>query len=337
MTIVKDALQVSEIAFGYMGSKALFAALHIDLFTVLAKGPAPAAEVARGSGIPENRLMILMTALTSIGLLVKEGDRFGNSPGAEAFLVTGAKYDFGDYLRYQIDRQMFRFMANLENVIQGDVEAGAIDSYATWMADPDEARIYSEAQHSGSLGPGRSLAKQVDFKGVNHLLDVAGGTGAFAIELCQAWPQLNVTVIDFPNVVALGRAYVDRASLSARIKFVAGDALLCDWPDHQDAVLMSYLFSGVPGDQLPDLVEHAYRVLNAGGQYIVHDFMVDDDRQGPSLAALWQLQHMAFTPAARSVTPGWLIALLADSGFADMACRELIAGMTKVVMGRRPI
>ena len=34
--------------------------------------------------------------------------------------------------------------------------------------------------------------------------------------------------------------------------------------------------------------------------------MVEDDRNGPHLAALWQLQHLAFTPTAKSITPSWV-------------------------------
>ena len=67
---------------------------------------------------------------------------------------------------------------------------------------------------------------------------------------------------------------------------------------------MSYLFSGVPGECIPDLIQRAYDSLASGGHYMVHDFMVAEDGGGPSLAALWQLQHMAFTPHARSISHG---------------------------------
>ena len=89
-----------------------------------------------------------------------------------------------------------------------------------------------------------------------------------------------------------------------RVRYIPADALTAEWPTRQDAILMSYLFSGVPGTELPRLVQQAYDCLAPGGHFIVHDFMVEDDRTGPPMAALWQLQHMAFTPDARSVTPG---------------------------------
>ena len=341
MSIVTEAEQVSQIAFGYMGSKALFAALHIDLFTLLSGGPLSPGEASARLELPENRVTTLMTALAGIGLLVavrpEDGQpQFSNAPGAEAFLVRGAPYDFGDYLRYQIDRQMYPFMSALDDVVQDRMKPDAIDSYADWMDDPDQARIYSEAQHSGSLGPGKSLARLVDLCGVDHLLDIAGGTGAMAIRLCEAWPDLRVTIIDFPNVADLGHGYVERAGLNDRISFQPGNALDTEWPPEAGAVLMSYLFSGVPGDAIAPLVERAYQVLTAKGLLLVHDFMVDDDRAGPPLAALWQLQHMTFTPDARSVTPGWLGSVMTGAGFDDVESHVLIPGMTRLVSARKP-
>lgn len=333
---VTEAEQISNIAFGFMASKALFVALHVGVFTRLAEGPKTAADLATECDVLENRMTTLLTALNSIGLLVREGNTFRNSPGAQAFLVKGARYDFGDYLRFQIDRQMFPFMQGLEAVVRDDIAPDQIDSYAKWMADPEEARLYSESQHAGSVGPARTLARIADLSDVDSLLDVAGGTGAFAIELCRIYPKLKVTILDFPNVVDLGRKYVAEAGLEDRISFLPGNALETEWPEGQDALIMSYLFNGVPGEAIPELARHAWRVLNPGGQYIVHDFMVEDDRSGPTLAALWQLQHMAFTPAAKSITPLWVSGVMEGAGFGDIRVEELIPAMTKVVLSRKP-
>lgn len=319
-----------------MASKALFAALHVGIFTSLSSGPKRIEELAEAADVPLNRIQTLVTALASLGLVARNGEAFENSPGAEAFLVEGAKYDFGDYLRLQIDRQMFPIMTGLEAVVTGETsERPVIDSYAEWFSDPEEARLYSASQHAGSLGPGRSVARMIDFAGARTLMDVGGGTGAFAIRLCEANPELRATVLDFPNVVELGANYVAEAGLSDRIAFVAGNALEDEWPDGQDIVLMSYLFNGVPGEAIPDLTRRAHASLNPGGHFLVHDFIVDDDRMGPPLAALWQLQHLAFTPAAKSMTPTWLEGLMAGVGFVDIACHTLIPGMTKLMHSRK--
>jgi len=334
--LVETAEEVSRLAFGFMASKALFAALHIDIFSQLADGPKTARALASGTGVPVNRITTLMTALTATGLVDREDENYFNGPGAATFLVRGARHDFGDYLRYQIDRQMYPFLTQLNEVIDGSLDPEAVDSYQHWMSDPDQAVLYSEAQHAGSLGPGRTLARLVDLTGCHNLLDVGGGTGAMTIRLLEAYPGLVSTIIDFPNVAEIGWRFVAEAGMVDRVRYIPSNALTAEWPTEQDAILMSYLFSGVPGGELPRLVRQAYDCLAPGGHFIVHDFMVEDDRTGPPIAALWQLQHMAFTPDARSVTPGWLKDHMLEVGFTAPRDEEMVPGMTRLICARRP-
>lgn len=336
MPLLTEAEQVSDIAFGFMGSKALFAALHFGLFTHLADGPLSAEEAGAAAGLDPERARTLLTALAALGLVGVEDGRFANSPAAEAFLVRGAKYDFGDYLRLQVDRQMYRLMDQIEDALAGRLAAEATGSYADWFADPEQARLYSESQHAGSLGPARSLARAVDLSAARSLLDVGGGTGAMAITLCKAYPDLSATVVDFPNVAELGRGYVADAGLSDRIAFAPGNALEADWPGGQDAILMSYLLSGVPGTAHDALLARARAHLAPGGRLLIHDFVVHADRRGPKNAALWQLQHTAFTPEARSLDAEGLADALAAAGFEEVEIGPLIPGMTMLARGRAP-
>ena len=335
--LAETAEEVSRIAFGFMASKALFAGLHIDVFTQLADGPKNSAEIAKDARIPMNRITTLMTALTSIGLVDREeeGEIYSNSPGAKAFLAKGAKYEFGDYLRYQIDQQMYPFLGQLNEVLDGSLDPDAVDSYQHWMSDPEQASIYCEAQHAGSLGPGRTLTRLVDLSKAKTLLDVGGGTGAMSIRLLEAFPDLDSTIIDFPNVAEIGWQFISGAGMVNRIRYIPSNALTAEWPKEQDAILMSYLFSGIPGSEVPRLVEYAFNCLAPGGSFMVHDFMVEDDRTGPPMAALWQLQHMAFTPDARSVTPGRLRTRLHEVGFVDIREDEMIPGLTRLIHARK--
>lgn len=334
---VETAEELSSIAFSFMASKALFVGLHVDLFSQLAEGPKTAEELAKATGVPANRIVLLTTALASIGLLTYDGDsRLRNSPAAESFLSKQSKYDFGDYLRYQIDQQMYPFLLQLNAVVQGQLPEDAIASYRHWMADEEQASVYSESQHAGSLGPGRTLARLVDLSKARQLLDVGGGTGAMTISLCQAYENLSATIIDFPNVAEIGWRFVSEAGLVDRVRYIPGNAIEVAWPTGQDAILMSYLMSGVPGGSVEGLIRQAYSSLAPGGRLMVHDFMVEEDRRGPALAALWQLQHMAFTPEARSLSVGWLTAMGKEVGFKVEMVEALIPAMTKLVVFERP-
>ncbi|MFC3225830.1 methyltransferase [Marinibaculum pumilum] len=335
MESIRTAEEISTIAFGFMASKALFSALHVGVFDALAKGPMGVDALAKATGIQKRRLTTLLTALVASGLVEKDGSSYSNAPGAQDYLVQDAKAYFGDYLRYQIDRQMFPMMTELVPVLEKGEAAEAPD-YEAWMADPNEARLFSESQHSGSLGPGAVLAKMVELEGAKSLLDVGGGTGAFAIMFAKRYPGLATWVLDFANVCEVGKTFVEKAGMSDRVGFIPGNAIESEFPPGQDAILMSYLLGGVPADTIPGLVDKAYASLKPGGMLIVHDFMVEDDRSGPPLAALWALQHMVYTPEGMSLTAGGVRQQILKSGFEEPRIEVLIAGMTKVLIAKKP-
>lgn len=336
MTLATEAHEISDIAFGFMGSKALFAALGFGIFNHLADGPATAAEVGEKAGLHAERAETLLTALAGLGLVAVEDGKFSNSPGADAFLVEGAKYDFSDYLTRQVAQQMYPLMDQVEDALADRLPDGATGSYADWFSDPAQARLYSESQHMGSLGPARQLARGLDLAGAASMLDVGGGTGAFSITLCKANPGLKSTIVDFPNVAAIGRRYVDEAGLSDRIGYVDADATDGGWPGGQDVVLMSYLLSGVAAEMHNELFARAFAALKPGGRMLVHDFIVNEDRSGPRLTALWQLQHTAFTPHARSLDDASLAQALEKAGFEVQEVRAMIPEMTMLAEAVKP-
>ena len=179
MSLLTEADEISNIAFGFMGSKALFAALELEVFSTLADAPKTSAELAAAAEIHPDRAMTLLTSLAGLGLVSVKDGRFANSPAAETFLVKGAKYDFSDYLRLQVGKQMYPLLDQIEGALTGKLDEADTKSYAQWFSDPEEARLYSESQHAGSLGPARQLRKALDLSGKKKLLDVGGGTAAF--------------------------------------------------------------------------------------------------------------------------------------------------------------
>jgi hypothetical protein len=156
------------------------------------------------------------------------------------------------------------------------------------------------------------------------------------ISLCDAYPNLNATIIDFPNVAEIGWRFISEAEMVDRVRYIPGNAVNVQWPSNQDAILMSYLMSGVPGEDVEKLLRKAFETLAPSGKLMGHDFLGEEDRRGPALAALWQLQHMAFTPDARSLSVGWLTKTAEKIGFEVASVDELIPAMTKLVVFTNP-
>jgi len=329
-----------------MASKALFAALEIGVFTELADDPLAPDDLADRTGLAARRLRTLLHALAGLGLLVRDGDRFGNAPAADRYLVRGRAEDFGDYFRLQVGRQIYPAMLNLDAGLAGTRRAS--DTMSALLSAPGDARTFTTAQHVGSLAAARVLADRVvpdrlstGSPGAIRLLDVGGGSGAFSIALCRRFPTLRATILDFPAVVEVARAYRDEAAMQDRIELVGGDAVSTPWPSGQHVVLMSYLLSALgdeePGSEVEAVLAKAHDCLEPGGLLVVHDFMLDDAGPGPLAAALWFLQYLAYQPDATSFSAAELSGRLCRAGFDPQPGTALIPGVTTVILARKQV
>jgi SAM-dependent methyltransferase len=327
---ITDVREISRIGYGFMASRALFAALDADLFGYLADGPKTLGTLAQAMKLAPNRLRALLTACVALGLLGKDGERYANAPASSTYLVRSSPAYFGDYFRFQVSRQIYPTLLHLDAALRGE----RVDFYAT-LRDPDEARAFTRAQHSGSLGPAKVVANLVDLAGARRLLDVAGGSGAFSIVLCERAPEVAATIIDFPTVAAVGRELVAERGLAERIAFLEGDAREVGWPDGNDLVLMSYLLSAVSEASAHDLLGKAFKALRPGGRLLVHDFMVDDDETGPPLAALWLLNAVTIDADVAALTPTWLAGAARRAGFDATRFTPVVPGTTRLLTARR--
>jgi ubiquinone/menaquinone biosynthesis C-methylase UbiE len=331
MDPLRTVREISGLAYGFMASKVLFAALDLDLFTRLAGEPKRLDALAAETGLVASRLEIFLDACVSLGLLVRRAGAYANAPASQAYLVRTAPSYFGDYYRYQIDRQIYPAFARLAGALRGERA-----EFYHLMDDPDEARSFSRGQHAGSLGPAAVLAKAIDFTGRTRLLDVGGGSGAFSITLCQRHPALRATILDLPGVQATAQTYVRDAGVADRVTFVPGNALETPWPGTHDVVLLSYLLSAVSARDVDPLLARAYDALVPGGMLLLHDFMVEDDGAGPPTAALWLVNALLIDPDVARLSPRFLTDRASAHGFADVRHVEIIPGITRALIALRP-
>jgi ubiquinone/menaquinone biosynthesis C-methylase UbiE len=337
MKPIEDVREISALTYGFIASKALFAAVELDLFTKIAQGIDTLPTIAAAAGVAANRTRTLLTTLKTVGLISEKDGRFANAPATATYLVDGAPGDFRDYVRVVNGGFLYEGLRHLGPALRGQrvfPDKGFYEGIL-YSEGGVGGPAFSAAQHAGSLGPARLLAKRVDLAGARTLLDVGGGSGAYTLAFLKQNPQLSATILDFPDTMSTSTRYAAEAGMSDRVRHLAGNAITTQWPAAQDVVLMSYLWSAVGGNDIKLLARRAYESLRPGGLVLVHDFMVDDDHDAPGFAAMYLLSAVLDNPDAECLTPAFVESALRDAGFEIEGTETMLAEITSVTRARR--
>jgi SAM-dependent methyltransferase len=320
---------IMELAFAFQRSRVLLTAHELDLFTVLGDGSKSSSEVAQALGTKERATDRLMNALCAMSLLTKQGGRFSNTPPASRFLVKG-KPEFMAGLMHMT--HLWETWSTLtEAVRQGrsvaDRTAGVNERGADWLRAFIAAMHWRASQHA----PG--VVGLLDLSGVSRVLDVGGGSGAYAMAFVRAKPDIGAVVFDLPTVVPLTQEYIRQAELSDKVKTVVGDYDRDALGSGFDLVFLSAIIHSNSPSGNRDLIGKAATALAPHGQVVVQDFIVDEDRTGPPFAALFALNMLVGTGAGDTYTESEVRRWMEDAGLRRIARQDTPFG-TSLIIGR---
>ncbi|MBT3265740.1 hypothetical protein HN371_01240 [Candidatus Poribacteria bacterium] len=314
---------VSEgLHWAFRSSRVLHVATELDLFTRLTDGPLSAAEIAAVCGADAAETEKLVICCCALGLLRKTDGRYSNTQAAEDYLVRGAPLYQGNMIAHA--EHLWQFWSGLGDVVRtGDRGASGPPGGG------DGHRDFILAMHNTSItGPARMVAENVDLSGARRLLDIGGGPGTFSIALCQKHAGLTADLFDRPATLEVAREVIERFGMADRIRLVEGDWDQEDYGDGYDAALFSNVLHGAASGA-PEKLRKGFEALNEGGQVVVHDFLLNNQKTGPLGAALFGMMVGAYSTDE-------MCAVVEAAGFVEVrlvAVNERGAG---VVVGRKP-
>jgi 2-polyprenyl-3-methyl-5-hydroxy-6-metoxy-1,4-benzoquinol methylase len=296
---------LTKLVNAFRPSRIILTAFELGIFTALRGKRSPSLAAAKILRVDPRGLDRLMNALCVLGLLKKRGSAFSNSPFAERFLVKG-KPDFMSGLAHSANlwnswTTLTRAVAHGGTVLKQRGPAGSRRA---------RARGFIAAMHQRASLQAAETVNLLDLSGVKRILDVGGGSGAYAMAMVRAASGARATVFDLPDVIPLTRAYVKREGLAKRFDYLAGDFHADDFGRGYDLILLSAIIHMNSVAENKRLFRKCARALNPGGRLVVQDFLMNDRRTSPATGAFFALNMLVGTPAgdtyaAREVR-GWL-------------------------------
>ncbi|MFO8014164.1 MAG: methyltransferase [Phycisphaerae bacterium] len=282
------------------------AACGVGLPEALADGPATAEGAAGARGLDAQAVEKVLIVLSALGLADREADAWRLTPKAEATLLPDAPLYQGNILAHHA--QVGAFWADLESVLRGE-EGGWVFS-SEGNDRMRSTRDFVLGMHNMAMaGRAAAFCERVDLAGRRTLVDVGGGPASYAMALCERYPDLSATVLDLPEAVEMARGLIGRFGMEGRVRAEVADWNEVEFGTDVDAVLLSNVLHG-PGRGAEMRLAKAYRALAPGGVLLVQDFVMNPDRTGPLVPAVFNLMVGAY-----SLTE--LRALILAAGFEE--------------------
>ena len=330
---------VFQILTGFFASKALMAAVEMDVFTKLDGRQVTAQEFQQLLALESRPAQVFASALASVGLLDSKDDKLSNSQISATFLSKKSPAYMGGFVR-MCDERLYKgwdslswSLANnkpVEVKKGGDAESLFNDAKSDRSIEAIEK--FTHAMHGVSIGPAMALAKAFDFSKYKSMIDIGGGSGAYSIHVAKEFPNMSATVADLGPVCKVAEGYIAQYGLSGRVKTTQLDFWKQDIPKGHDVAFLSHIIHDYDAEKGVTLLKKIYASLNPGGALIISEWMLNDDKTGPVQSAMMGMNMIVETNGGRNYSFAEISEMLRTAGFKNIEKRPL-AGPAQIAIG----
>jgi 2-polyprenyl-3-methyl-5-hydroxy-6-metoxy-1,4-benzoquinol methylase len=332
-----NPLKIFEAARAYQLSYIMRAAVELDVFTAIAKGSHTVAELAKACQASERGVRILCDSLTVIGILSKQGNAYSLTPDTAFFLDSRSPAYLGKAFKFLLHPRNLENLQGLAETVRRGSTAGNDAAFAP--EDPiwvDFARGMAPLTIPAAQAIAKILQSELAGKSAPKVLDLAAGHGSFGITVAQQIASAHIYAVDWANVLAVAKENAQAQGVGDRHHLLPGSAFDVDFGSGYDAALVTNFLHHFDPATNESLLKKIHKAMNPGGQLIILEFVPNEDRISPPVAALFSIIMLSNTLAGDAYTFAELEKMCRNSGFEGARPVSLDPMPQTLVVARRP-
>lgn len=318
----------------YKQGAALKAAIELDLFTVLAEDSQTCESLALRLQASTRGVRILCDYLTIEGFLLKQDGRYSATQDAATFLNRKSPAYIGTAAFFQGNPVLMESFQDLAGCVR---KGGTINAEGTLAP---EHPIWIE--FARSMAPIAAINAELvaqllgtDTMRKCKVLDIAAGHGMYGIALGRHNPHAQIVALDWKNVLPIAKENAEAAGISSHYRTIEGSAFEVAFGEGYDIVLLTGFLHHFNSDTNEALLRKVHRSLKSGGRAVALEFIPNDDRLTPRIAAEFSLTMLATTPHGDAYTFSELERMFRNAGFQSAELHEIPPSAQRVVIGSK--
>ncbi len=273
--------RLMQFMFGFAPPLIVEAALQHHIFDVLNDAPKTVEQVSQETTASVRGLRAVMNALVALELLSKDtAQRYSLTPESSAFLVSTKPSYFGGLL-CNISQSVLPSWLDLTEAVQTGKPTHALNQETIGATFFEE---FVTGLFPMSYPATQALAKELNLAQTAEpfsVLDLAAGSGVWGIGLAHASPKVQVTAIDWAQVIPVTQRIATQHGVKDRFRFIAGDLLEVDFGSDYQVATLGQILHTEGETRSRQLLAKVFASLAPGGTIAISEWIANRDRSGP--------------------------------------------------------
>ena len=324
---------VFDMMQAHQRTAALKAAIELDVFRAVGEGPGDLDTLARKCSASPRGMRILCDFLTICGVLSKENGHYHHTPTSALFLDPRSPASLASVATFLSNPALLEPYKNLADVVR----TGRTSLPGDGTVEPDNpAWVQFAETMAPMMAPMAAPLGAVVLQGSTspmHILDIAAGHGLFGIEIAKQNPQARITGLDWAPVLRVALDNARKAGVADRYNMLPGSAFDVDFGGPYDAVLLTNFLHHFDQPTCVTLLKKVHAALAPGGRAATLEFVPNEDRVSPPMAAAFSLTMLTTTPSGDAYTFPELAAMYTTAGFHDITAHPIPMSPHTIILG----
>jgi SAM-dependent methyltransferase len=326
---VSSPQELMDLVNAFRSSRIILSSVELGIYKALSGAELPSEAVSANLGTDSRATDRFMNALAAMGLLRKKEGRFSNTGFSEKFLVRGKPSFMG-----QLDHSIHLW--GTWSTLTEAVFAGRSVAVTEPIGERDEEWLegFIAAMHARGIPQAVEVADVLDLTNARRILDVGGGSGAFSFEFLRRNPSAHAVVFDLPSVIPITRNYILDSGMKDRISTQSGDYHADEFEGKFDLVYVSAVIHINSPEENMLLVQKSADALNRGGQLVIMDHIMKEDRTEPFAGAVFAINMLVGTEHGDTYTENEIRSWMEEAGLKEIIRIDTVGG-TNLMVGNK--